>query len=114
LTNYSKGAAFERRCLRFLREQAWGAIRSAGSHKPCDLVAWRKGEVLMIECKTNGRLDPAEWNLLFEQAQFTGALPLLAMRVGREIVWRQLLSKKVPGCRLKNYFERRKSDFAND
>tara|TARA_Y100000310_G_scaffold76700_1_gene73200 strand:+ start:920 stop:1126 length:207 start_codon:yes stop_codon:yes gene_type:complete len=68
----------------------------------------------MIECKTNGRLDPDEWNLLFEQAELTGAIPLLAMRIGRKIAWRRLLTRKVPGCRLKNYSELLESDFDND
>ena len=105
MTNYSKGADFERKCLKALHELGWGACRSAGSHGLVDVVAWFGHTVLMVQCKINGRLDPGEWNELFNEAKETGAVPILAMRASGKIVWRRLLTEKIPGCRLKNYSE---------
>ena len=50
---YERGRRFEYRVKRFLEGEGWVVIRAAGS-KPIDLVAFKDGEVLFIECKKRG------------------------------------------------------------
>ena len=52
MSNYSRGANFERRVQKLLEDDDWLVIRSAGSHGPVDLVAFRKGlTTRFIQCK---------------------------------------------------------------
>jgi Holliday junction resolvase len=54
-TNYDKGYAFENKLVNFLREDAkWPyAIRTAGSHSPCDVLGITpNGVTVMFQCKT--------------------------------------------------------------
>jgi len=52
-TPYERGRRFEYRVKRFLEGEGWVVIRSAGS-KPIDLVAFKDGVILFIECKKRG------------------------------------------------------------
>lgn len=78
-TNYARGAAFERKVARDLECHGYVWVRSAGSHSPADILALRVGETLAVQCKLNGRLDPEEWNELWEFAIAAGAKPVAAM-----------------------------------
>ena len=48
--SYRKGYKFEREVKKFLEDVGYCVIRSAGSKKP-DMIAGKKGNVLVIECK---------------------------------------------------------------
>jgi Holliday junction resolvase len=56
ITRYRKGADFERRVLKHLEKQGYVVFRAAGSKSPVDLVALRSGEVMLVQCRVDGRL----------------------------------------------------------
>jgi len=52
MSNYTKGRAFEYETMKTWKEQGYTVARSAGSHSPVDVFAWkpdRKPE--LIQCK---------------------------------------------------------------
>jgi len=67
-THYKRGRALEYRVQESLRSQGYLVIRSSGSHGPADLVALRPHpdarkkapDVLLVQCKRNGRMSPGE------------------------------------------------------
>jgi hypothetical protein len=50
--------------------------------------------VLFVQCKAYGELGPEKWNDLYALATNHGAVPLLAERPGRAIVYWRLLAPK--------------------
>lgn len=96
-TNYQRGADFERAVVRDLEGHGYKAIRSAGSHKPADVVAMLSGETFVIQCKRDGVLRPDEWNKFWEWALAAGATPILARKGprGSGIIYHRLTSRKV-------------------
>lgn len=104
-TNYTKGAAFERKVAKDLEGYGYVTVRSAGSHSPADLLAARNtllsavygySEVVAVQCKRDGRLDPDEWNEFWEWCRKGGAIPILASKGprGTGIIYRRLTSRK--------------------
>lgn len=77
-TNYQRGANFERKVAGDLERHGYVTVRSAGSHSPADVVAMRYGTIAAVQCKLDGRLDPKEWNELWEFAVSAGATPVMA------------------------------------
>jgi len=51
MDNYAKGRTFEYARMKVWEEKGYQVIRSAGSHGPFDLVAFRANEVHFIQCK---------------------------------------------------------------
>ena len=85
---YIKGRNFEYRCMRKLRKLGFYVVRKFGSKGHEDLVAFRRGLVLMIQCKwsSSGNTKPTQFDLkgLIELAPKYGALPIFAgVRNGR-------------------------------
>lgn len=86
-----------------LRANGYQCMMSAGSkgdHK-IDIIAWKPGERLAIQCKVDGYLPPRERWALFNSARNLGAIPLLAWwhkegRAARTIAYARLLSAE-PG-----------------
>ena len=68
MTNYRRGADFERRVCVDLTSYGWASFRSAGSRGVADVLGIRPGEVALIQCKTDGMISLAEWNNLWELA----------------------------------------------
>ena len=96
MTNYRRGADFERRVMRHLEKCGYIVVRSAGSHHIADLVALRRGtSPMLIQCKTNGNLGPDEWNALIDAAWEAGAVPVMAWREGRKLRFTKLVLKKL-------------------
>ena len=95
-TNYQKGADFERKVAKDLERFGYATIRSAGSHKPADVVAMLGGHTFAIQCKRDGVLRPEEWNEFWEWAKVAGATPILASKGprGRGIIYNRLTSRK--------------------
>lgn len=101
MTNYQNGAAFERRTSVYLTDEGFFVVRSAGSRSLVDLVAVKPLQVLFVQAKRDGRLDPDEWDALFAAAAHAGAVPVLAAAGprGRGIVLTRLLGTKRRGAR---------------
>lgn len=95
-TNYQKGADFERRVARDLEGHGYVTVRSAGSHKPADVIAMLGGRTIAIQCKRDGVLRPEEWNKFWEWAKVAGATPILASKGprGSGIIYHRLTSRK--------------------
>lgn len=95
MTQYNRGAAFERQTVNDLRAKGFIAERIAGSHSPADVHAFRRGkQPIFIQCKRNGVLPPAEWNTFLDYCEQAGALPVMAMKPKRGIDYFLITGKK--------------------
>ena len=90
MSNYSRGANFERRVKKYLENGGYLVIRSAGSHSPVDLVALRAGEVLLIQVKLNGEIPQVEAEQLIEIARENQCQALLAWNWKGTIIFKAL------------------------
>lgn len=96
MTNYARGADFERRVGKALTAEGFEVFRSAGSHGKADLCAVKPGQVLLVQCKRNGQIDRDEWNELVAlrlalDPRGTTVVALLAFMPGRSgIAYRRL------------------------
>lgn len=84
MTQYRRGADFERTVKRLLETNGYDCIRSAGSRSPVDVVAFKPGQVVMVQAKLDGRCAPAERAELVRVAGLVGAVPVLAYRITRQ------------------------------
>lgn len=107
--NRAAGDRFEYKVRDMLVDAGWFVMRSPASKSAVDLFITRAGrdhgcsEVLFVQCKTNGRLDPGEWDNLVDLAVQFGADPVLAYRPSRGMVRFLLLTgHKERGRRLDN------------
>ena len=94
MSNYSRGANFERRVKRYYEDKGFLVLRSAGSHSPVDLVALRAGEVILIQVKLDGRLSMLGHEQLRELAKENNCQAHLASRDKREIIIKELLKQE--------------------
>lgn len=86
-TNRQRGDYLERQTREALRAHGWIVIRAAGSLGVADLVALRRSFTpLLISCKTNGRISPAERTAIREAATQSDARALVACRTRRGYV----------------------------
>ena len=84
MTNRERGDYLERQAKSALVDLGWVVVRAAGSHGVADLVALRAGNTpLLVSCKLNGYLRPAERHDLLAAAERAGARPILAGRLRR-------------------------------
>jgi Holliday junction resolvase len=81
LTQYSRGADFERKVKADLQKHGWFAYRIAGSRGPVDVLAHDPGgTVVNIQCKLNGVMG-IQGRRDFEHYSKAGnALPILAFK----------------------------------
>ena len=95
-----KGDAFERATVHHFTDEGYPVVtRAAGSHGIVEVVAAKQGQILFVQAKRDGRLDPAEWNELYHLATDCGAIPLCA-KAGRrvtDVVLMRLVGTKLPG-----------------
>lgn len=97
MTQYARGAVFERKVAGLLADDGYLVVRAAGSHGHADLVALKAGQVVLVQCKTSGALPPGEWNPFYEAAERVGAVALLAHRPAPgKVEYRRLTGLKVP------------------
>lgn len=85
MTNYSKGANFERRLIKHLRAQGCRAHRTAGSHTPIDVMAGIDGRSWGFQCQLEKYFPPAKIEALKDEAQQYGATPVLCWREGKKV-----------------------------
>lgn len=79
-SQYARGTAFERAVRHSLEEDGYEVIRSAGSKGKVDLVAFKKGQILFIQCKLNGLCAPSERAEVLRLSSLVGALPIVAYK----------------------------------
>lgn len=80
MSNYSRGAAFERVVKADLENDGYLVLRSAGSNGVVDLMAVKPGDILMIQAKLSGTISPLERANLLRTASWVGALPIVAYK----------------------------------
>ena len=83
-TAYARGAAFEREVKKALELLGFSVVRSPRSAGAFDLLAVRRGETLMIQCKKHGACAPEEWDRLLSLARAQGAVAIIAARAARQ------------------------------
>ena len=103
MTQYDIGKRFEYKARKDLADNGYEIIRAAGSKgsSKVDLAAFKPGQLLFIQCKSDGTLGPAEWDRLVEVAAWVGAIPILAANgpSGHGITYTHLLAPKRRGAR---------------
>ena len=98
MTNYSRGADFERRIASDLADNGFTTIRASGSHGIADIVALKRGLILMVQCKINGRISPADRHDLADIAHKAGGIALVAHRPSpRKLAYRRLVDPQPRG-----------------
>jgi Holliday junction resolvase len=81
VTKYERGRDFEYRVRDHLRKCGFFVLRSPRSLGPVDLVALKKGVILLVQCKTGKyELRNAEKDGLVILAESIGAIPIFAYR----------------------------------
>ena len=103
MTNYSRGANFERRVKKHMEDAGWICFRSAGSHSPADLVCLkaippirglsRMGLGLLIQCQLDKGFNKNKKEGLIDLSIATGAFPLLCWRDKSKIMFEYAESK---------------------
>lgn len=84
MTNYARGADFERKVQAHLESEGYVTVRSAGSKGAVDVVALKQGETLLVQVKrSNPRLSPADRSTLLRLAHLVGGVPVVAFQPGR-------------------------------
>ena len=95
MSNYARGAAFERRVQSLMEQLGYCTIRSSGSHSPADIwCAKRDKPLLLIQCKISGYVGVHEWNEFYDFCNQAGARPIVAEKVRGGAVYREITGKK--------------------
>ena len=94
MTNYARGAQFERMVVADLRKHGYIAERVAGSHSPADIHAFKDGSVMFVQCKRDGRLATDEWNAFIDYCEKASAVPVMASKEQRCIVYHLITGRK--------------------
>lgn len=104
MTHYRTGRDFEYRVRDDLTANGYDVMRAAGSKggTKADLLAFKPGQLLLVQCKRRGVLPPAEWNRLVEVAGWVQGVPILAAIPvnGRGIEYQRLTGPKRPRARV--------------
>jgi len=80
LNRYAIGRALEYALKRDLEADGWRVIRSAGSHSPVDLIAFRKARLVFLQVQKNGTLPKDKRNALALWAREAKAIGVFAYR----------------------------------
>jgi Holliday junction resolvase len=83
MTNYSRGADFERAVKAYLEQEGYFVVRSAGSHGVVDLLALSGAGHLAVQCKINGQLAPNDRKRLMDICRECRLTPIKAWRPKR-------------------------------
>ena len=100
MTNYTRGANFEREVLALLEQQGWRCQRAAGSHGPADVWAARQiihwdgtvwTRVLHVQCKAgNAAMKREEFNTLLDLQAFTGGHIAVATKRNGNVIIKEI------------------------
>jgi Holliday junction resolvase len=90
---YRRGIRFEYRTRNHLRKHGWYVVRQPRSMFP-DLIAFRNGTILLVECRVHGYIGPAERRKIIKLArtQVRGK-PVLAFRRDGQLLLRLLYQR---------------------
>ncbi len=106
MSHYAKGTRFEHKVRDNLESLGYSVIRSAGSKgdSKVDLVAFHPAYPLMlVQCKTDGKISKAEWDRVHEVAGWyePRAVAVLASNgpKGRGVTFTRIVGKRVPYAR---------------
>jgi len=84
-----RGQKFEYRVKRHLEKEGYTVFRV--SKGPIDLIALKKGEVLLVECKVSNIYVTSELKRrLFEISEKLGVGVAVAYRIGRKLILEKL------------------------
>jgi len=86
-TPYVRGRVFEYRVRDYLDRKGFFVVRQARSAFP-DIVALKKGRILLVECRVKGNLSPRERQELLLLTQRLGGQAYVALRKGRQLRFR--------------------------
>ena len=78
--NYKKGRALEYECKKVLEGMGYFCIRSAGSHSPADIVAAKRGQILLVQVQKQSHLPREKEQALKAAAKQAGAIGLFAYK----------------------------------
>lgn len=108
--HYAKGTRFEHKVRADLEGLGYSVIRAAGSKGDAkvDLVAFHPLRPLMlVQCKTDGKISKAEWDRLYEVAGWYPAVcvPVLAANGarGEGVSYHAIEGLRVPYARTQPY-----------
>lgn len=97
-TRYVRGRTFEYKARDDLHTNGYEVVRAAGSKggTKADLIAFKPGQLLLVQCKLDGKLPAAEWDRLLEVAGWVSGWAILAANGprGRGITYTRLLLPK--------------------
>jgi len=77
---YKRGRRFEYLTRDYLKQKGYFVLRSPLSRGIVDLVAIKKGEILLIQCKSTGQMSKPDQMKLINLAISIGGKPILASR----------------------------------
>lgn len=88
-SKYKLGRAFEYRVRDRFKKAGYFVLRSPRSGSPTDLIALKKGRVVLVQCKRSGVIVSRDWNEIYDLALSVGAIPVLAEMPGARglVLW---------------------------
>jgi len=91
VTNYSRGASFERRVVKWYQEQGFASCRSAGSHGKSDVWAYHKGQMIFNSLRIHNIWSPLEREEFEDYCKTHGAIGRYVWRdKGNKICFKEL------------------------
>jgi hypothetical protein len=82
-SKYRAGRDLEYAAARDLEANGYLVIRAAGSHGLADLIAFKPGELVIVQCKADGKMTAAQRGKLYEMAAMVPASPPAAALIAR-------------------------------
>lgn len=80
MTKYSDGYRFECSVRDDLKSAGYEVMRAAGSKGKIDLMAFKTGEILFVQCKLNGKCSLGERREILRLSEMVEAVPLVAYK----------------------------------
>jgi Holliday junction resolvase len=81
MTRYETGRRFEYVTRDLMVSEGYWVTRAAGSKTKVDLICIKSGQIVLLQCKTDGKISPAERvSLLNLAALIDCAVPVLAYK----------------------------------
>lgn len=96
MTAYSDGRKLEYAAQEALEAEGYITMRAAGSRGAVDVLGFKQGQILIVQCKLDGYLTPAERTKVYGLAVMIAAVPLVARwhkdgRAARRVAFGELL-----------------------
>ena len=82
-SKYRAGRDLEYAAAKNLEENGYLVIRAAGSHGLADLIGFKPGELVIVQCKTDGKMTAAQRGKLSGLARMVPASPPAAALIAR-------------------------------